>query len=111
MAEEKPKLIRIEEYNGVWSVRHSPLHAPNPLIGKSGEPLKSWPDSVLEFICSDRSGLEYMANHGVLEPVEKFVRGVDGTHYATFPFGYLQVYRLRDGMVAKEGNWSDIDSK
>ena len=37
MAEEKPKLVRMVDYNGVWAVRH----APNPILNKSGEPIKT----------------------------------------------------------------------
>lgn len=103
---KQPKPIRIEDYNGIWSVSHSPVEAPKPLQDKNGEPIKSWPDKVLEFMCSDQTGLSEYVKQGIMGPVEKFIRRAGGTHYATFAFGYLHVYRLRDGETATEGDWS-----
>lgn len=101
-----PKPIRIENYNGIWSIWHSPIHAPKPLQDKNGEPIRSYPDKVFEFVCSDRSALAYLADQGFTDEAEEFVRKVGGTHYASTGFGYLQVFRLKDGETATEGNWS-----
>ena len=100
-AEKKklPPLVQMEDYGGYWSVRTSPLYAPKPLLNKEGKPIKSWAsERELEFICSDQTGLAYLANCGVMEPVEKYVRKVGGTHYVAYPSsvgGYLQVFRLK----------------
>lgn len=104
-AENQPPIVRMEDYNGIWSIRHSPLHAPKPLLNKLKEPIRSWSHKELEFICSDQSGLSELAKHNILEPVEQFIWSVGGTHYAIFAFGYLQVYRLMAGETAIEGDW------
>lgn len=112
--EPKPKPVRIEDYNGIWSVRHSPVLAPKPLVNKRGEPIRSWPPRELEFICSDQTGLALMARKGILEQVEEYVRRVGGTHYCARPDsvgGYLQVYRLKKGEIAIEGNWDKIRNR
>lgn len=102
MTEQQQKPIEMEWYCRMWTIRHSPLSAPNPLLNKDGEPMASWGSRELEFICSDRSGF------GSLERIEEFVGSVGDTHYANVGFSYLHVYRLREGETLTEGNWNQL---
>lgn len=108
--QNQQKPIEMEWYCSMWTISHSPVHAPMPLVNKDGQPIRSWPPKELEFICSDKSGLGYLARTGVVEPVEKYVRKVGGTHYVAYPpsIGYLSVYRLKEGETATEGDWSKL---
>ena len=94
--EEQTKPVRIENYNGYWGIRTSPIRSPTPLLNEAGERMKAWPntkESGLEFICSSQRGLD----------PEEFVRRIGGTHYEIICFGHLQVYRATQLLTTDDG--------